>query len=238
MRVDQLGFFRCRWRGHISELGDQSDPRRAEAGLGQLKDGPDGPKPARFPGYPYVVLIRYAILGSAHGRLTLQELYETIMDRFPYYRSAGKGWMNSIRHNLSLNRCFVKQARHILDPGKGSYWTVDLEAEMSTSRARDRKRASGGSRSSISSIRSMKGSRRDSFSGDPRSPTLEELLDHLQAGCSTCQTMRQTRFTFSPLGSFAPDPPIHFHGGWRWRHHNARQRSELPASSINANQVT
>ncbi|EGG08722.1 uncharacterized protein MELLADRAFT_30760, partial [Melampsora larici-populina 98AG31] len=83
------------------------------------------------PGYPYVILIRCAIMSSPRCKLTLQELYESIMERFPYYRTAGKGWMNSIRHNLSLNKCFVKQPRHILDPGKGSYWTVDLEAEVS-----------------------------------------------------------------------------------------------------------
>ncbi|KAI7936966.1 hypothetical protein MJO28_015865 [Puccinia striiformis f. sp. tritici] len=176
--------------------------------LANLKDGPDGPNGK--PGYPYVVLIRYAILGSAHGRLTLQELYETIMDRFPYYRSAGKGWMNSIRHNLSLNRCFVKQARHILDPGKGSYWTVDLEAEMSTSRARDRKRASGGSRSSISSIRSMKGSRRDSFSGDPRSPTLEEFIGSSPSRMLYMSDDETDEVHVQPLGSFAPDPQSTF----------------------------
>lgn len=124
-----------------------------QADLANLKDGPDGPNGK--PGYPYVILIRCAIMSSPRCKLTLQELYESIMERFPYYRTAGKGWMNSIRHNLSLNKCFVKQPRHILDPGKGSYWTVDLEAEVSTSRARDRKRMSG-SRSSIGSIKSPK----------------------------------------------------------------------------------
>ncbi|OAV93876.1 hypothetical protein PTTG_05015 [Puccinia triticina 1-1 BBBD Race 1] len=171
--------------------------------LANLKDGPDGPNGK--PGYPYVVLIRYAILGSPHGKLTLQELYETIMDRFPYYRTAGKGWMNSIRHNLSLNRCFVKQPRHILDPGKGSYWTVDLEAELSTSRARDRKRASGSSRSSIGSIRSLKGSRRDSLGGDPRSPTLDEIIGSSPSRMLYMSDDEADEVHVQPLGSFGPE---------------------------------
>ncbi len=62
----------------------------------------------------YVTLIRYAVLGSPHQRLTLGEIYECIEERYPFYKSAGKGWKNSIRHNLSLNKCFKKVARHVL----------------------------------------------------------------------------------------------------------------------------
>jgi hypothetical protein len=77
------------------------------------------------PGYSYAGLIGQAILAHPQRRISLADIYAFIMQRYPYYRKEDAGWQNSIRHNLSLNDCFVKTARTDQDePGKGMLWTI------------------------------------------------------------------------------------------------------------------
>lgn len=79
----------------------------------------------RRPPYSYVALITMAIEDSPNKRATLSEICQFILDKFPYYRDRQTKMKNSIKHNLSLNKCCVRLPLQEDQNGKSCYWVID-----------------------------------------------------------------------------------------------------------------
>ncbi|XP_005105969.2 forkhead box protein C1 [Aplysia californica] len=113
-----------------------------EEGKGGKKAGV-GVRRSEKPPYSYIALIVMAIQSSPTKRCTLSEIYQFLQQRFPFFRGSYQGWKNSVRHNLSLNECFIKLPKGIGRPGKGHFWTIDPAAEFMFEEGSFRRRPRG-----------------------------------------------------------------------------------------------
>ncbi|XP_071785326.1 forkhead box protein F1-like [Asterias amurensis] len=112
---------------------DKSTTKKSGAGIRRHEKPP----------YSYIALIVMAIQSSPTKRLTLSEIYQFLMQRFPFFRGPYQGWKNSVRHNLSLNECFIKLPKGLGRPGKGHYWTIDPASEFMFEEGSFRRRPRG-----------------------------------------------------------------------------------------------
>ncbi|KAF9906212.1 Pre-rRNA-processing protein fhl1 [Lobosporangium transversale] len=103
--------------------------REDSAQPGEIFDSSEYSSRDTKPPFSYASLIAQAINSTPSRKLTLNGIYQHITQHYPYYQMTQNGWQNSIRHNLSLNKAFVKVPRSDNEPGKGAFWTIDQSCE-------------------------------------------------------------------------------------------------------------
>ncbi|TYJ51754.1 hypothetical protein B9479_007664 [Cryptococcus floricola] len=118
--------------GNPTSSSSTATPSRANRKFNELPTDGDRPGFDCKPPYPYHEMIRHAIEQAPDRRLQLNQIYASIAERFPFFKTLDEkktaGWQNSIRHNLSLKKMFVRVNKIDGIPddtaGKGGWWTV------------------------------------------------------------------------------------------------------------------
>ncbi|KAI5467499.1 hypothetical protein BGZ63DRAFT_399069 [Mariannaea sp. PMI_226] len=100
--------------GNYASVSNKSD---APTTSGLASSADSGPKQLHDQGrtnkgeVPYAQLIYRAFMSRPGYSMTLQEIYQWFRENTDRAKSVGKGWQNSIRHNLSMNAAFTKRER-------------------------------------------------------------------------------------------------------------------------------
>ncbi|GFR71355.1 forkhead box protein I1 [Elysia marginata] len=96
-------------KDNIGNINDKTAPTDAPKIPGTEENGEAKPTMS------YIALIAKAILESDQRRLNLGSIYHWIEKHYPFYKNKGQGWRNSVRHNLSLNDCFIKYKYQVIE---------------------------------------------------------------------------------------------------------------------------
>jgi hypothetical protein len=81
---------------------------------------------------PYCKIIAYGIAKCASRMMSLNDIYAFFAQHFAGFKTsdATTGWKNTIRHNLSHQKYFVKSSVSSPEPGKGVMWMFDPVAAV------------------------------------------------------------------------------------------------------------
>ncbi|XP_055513742.1 forkhead box protein N1-like [Leucoraja erinacea] len=187
------------------------------------------PKPI----YSYSILIFMALKNSKTGSLPVSDIYNFMTEHFPYFKTAPDGWKNSVRHNLSLNKCFEKvENKFGGNSRKGCLWALNpskvqkMQEELQKWRRKD-PAAVRKSMAKPDQLDRLIGTKPD----NSRSPVMVPPPVHLEAGLCSWDTpysqyLGQVQSQCPPA-----HPRLHRHGRGRVRA-NARldlsKRRSLP----------
>ncbi|GAB1869972.1 Forkhead box protein J1 [Camponotus japonicus] len=165
--------------------------------------------PDAKPPFSYATIICLAMRAN-NNKVSLSNIYAWIRENFLFYKYADPAWQNSIRHNLSLNKCFVKLPRSKDEPGKGGFWKLDLERMEESKRSRRRSAISQRIRNSkkqSSSTANTTTTTAATATATTTTTTATTTLNALQNSCSPPTSCLSSTLYETPPSSVSPPIP-------------------------------